>query len=199
MAAAAARLLEMTEGVDRPGLATVRSQLRAADVSVTRAADGLSWWTHAGLVLAVIGLGSWAAAAVSGQLTGLSSGWTVAVTAVAVVGMLTPLAMLIKILTARVNHRRTTPTGSVPIAAGVDVSPTDEILALLRMARHGLTMAMRGRLAAYRFGYLAQTAAGFDWLCRRDRRLHWMSLADRQLCEAICLVELWPAGRVGQP
>jgi len=199
MAAAAARLAEMTEGVDRPGLATVRSQLRAADVSVTRAADGLSRWTHAGLRLVAIGVGSWTAAAVSGQLIGLSSGWTVAVTAVVAAGVLGVLAMLIKRLTARANRRRTTPTGSAPIAARIDVSPTVEILALLRKARDGLMMAMRGRLAGHRLGYLARTAAGFDWLRRRDRRLRWMSLADRQLCEAICLVELWPAARVGQP
>jgi hypothetical protein len=60
-------------------------------------------------------------------------------------------------------------------------------------------MAMRRRLAAHRFGCLAQTVAGFDWLRRRDRRLRWMSLADRQPCEVACLVDLWPVRRVGQP
>jgi hypothetical protein len=198
---AAARLAETTEGMDDPDLDAARRRLRAAGVSVTKAAGGLSWWTHMWLDMAVLGVGSWVAATVAGQFIGLSAGWTITATVVVVVGLRWPMVVLGDVLTARVNRWRTTRPTSATFVARVDVGPVDaltcavgpavEILGLLGVARDELRMTMRRRSAAYGFGYLTQTAAGFDWQRRRSGQLRWMSLADRQLCQVIYSIKLW--------
>lgn len=58
-----------------------------------------------------------------------------------------------------------------------------------------MAVVMKRRSTAHRFGYVARTAAGFDWLRRRDRHLFWVSDADRCVCQAIDSIEIWLEAR----
>jgi hypothetical protein len=188
LAAAVARLAELAEGVDDAAINTARDRLGDADTAVSRAAGGLSSWPRVGLNLMMIGVGSWAAAT-TGQLVGLSGGWTIALTSAAAVGLIVPLGAVTMAVDGRINRRRTAP--APPAAVPVEVSAAAEILARVRMARDDLRAAILDRTAQHRLGYLTGTPDGFQWLCLRGPRPRWMTLADRRLCLVSYAVEHW--------
>ncbi|GAA4261110.1 hypothetical protein GCM10022255_092450 [Dactylosporangium darangshiense] len=188
---ATVRFARMTGGVDHPLVETARSRLKAADTAAIRAAGGLSPWTRTWIGVAGLGAAAWAAAALCDRV-GLPAGWTIAVAVAALGGAFWPVYAFTNALAQRVDRRRTKrPTSPPPIAAPAGVGPAAEILALLRMARDDLAAAVRRRVADHRFGRVARTAAGFDWLRRHDPQLFWLSLADRHLCQVICSIEAW--------
>jgi hypothetical protein len=187
---AAVRLAEIAKGEDHPRIDDARDRLQAACAAVTNAAGGLSMWTRTWLGLAVLGGASWAAAALTGQLIGLSAGWTILVTVAVVLGLVWPAYTLMNVLARRINRWRTRPPELTPkMTAPVAVTGTAEVLGLLNMARDSLALAIRQRSAAC--GYPVNTAAGFDWSRGRDLPLFWISLADRRLCQVIYSIELW--------
>jgi hypothetical protein len=195
LAAAAAGLAELTGGPDDTAIDTARNRLRDAQLAVIHAAGGVSRWLQLGLALPVIGAGSWAAAAI-GQRSGLSAGWPIVLASAVTIGLLALVAVLIMALDGWLGRRRTAP--AAPTAVPVEVSTAAQVLARVRMARDGLRAAIRDRAAAHRPGDLAATSAGFDWLRVRDRRLRWMTLADRRLCLVGYAIEGWLLSGSGQ-
>jgi hypothetical protein len=190
--AAVARFAGLSDGLDHPRITTARNRLEVCGVALTRAAGGVSAWTRTWLGAVLLGLAAWAVAAVAGQLIGVSGGWTVTLTAVAVLALLWPVNALNNVLADRVNRRRTgPPVAPLAIEAPTGLDPAEEVVGILWGARDGLAIVMRRWSAAPRFGYVARTAAGFDWLRQRDPRLFWLSLADRCLCQAIYSIEIW--------
>jgi hypothetical protein len=192
---AATRFAKVTAGVDDPWVEIARGRLQVARDAVICAAGGLSRWTRTWICAAVLGSAGWATATFCGQVVGLSRGWTVTVTVVVALSLFWPVVVLNNALAQRINRRRTS-HAEPPTAVWSGADSTADALVLLRIARTELVEVTRLRLATHRFGRYATTAAGFDWLRRRDRHLYWINQADRYVCEAIYSIELWLPSRV---
>ena len=107
-----------------------------------------------------------------------------------------PVSMLKDAIADRVNHRRTVAPASPPgPVTPDDPDPAAELIMMLRSVRDGLSRRNARLSGAHRFGFVAHSAAGFDWLRRHDRHLFEVSLADRLACQAIDSIEIW-RGRV---
>jgi hypothetical protein len=187
---AAKRVVELDQGQDHPRIQAAQDLIESAIVATTRAAGGLSAWTRTlldALLLAVI---AWGTATVCG-LVGLPSGWTIAVTVLAVLAVVWPVYKLYPALTGWVNRRRLGPSAPRVAWPPTDITPAEQVLRILAAARSALAVTMRRRAAADPFGYAARTAAGFNWVRRRDTGLYFASLADRCVCQAICSLERW--------
>jgi hypothetical protein len=193
---AAARFATLTDGQDHPRIDTARDRLRASGVALTRAGGGISGWTRTWLGMVVLGVPTWAVAAVTGQLIGMPAGWVITVTVAVVLALFWPANTLNNALADRVSRRRTTrPPSPLEIVTPADLDPAAEIIMMLWVVRDRLAVVMKQWSAANRFGYVTLTAAGFDWLRRRDRHLFWVSCADRCLCQAIDSIEIWLEAR----
>ena len=191
------RFASLTDGLDHPGIDSAREELAAADAALSSAAGGISLWIRHCISLLAYGMSAWAVSAFTGRLLGLPAGWTIAVTVATLLALASPVSMLKDAIADRVNHRRTMAPAS-PLPGPVtpdDPDPAAELIMMLRSVRDGLTVAMRRLSGAHRFGFVAHSAAGFDWLRRHDRHLFEVSLADRLLCQAIDSIEIW-RGRV---
>jgi hypothetical protein len=143
-------------------------------------------WLDALLLAAVV----WVTAALCG-LVGLPSGWTIAVTALVAFVSLWPLYGLIYALRDLANRRRLGSRAPRVASAPTGMATGEQLLHVLVAARSALAAVMRRRIAAHPWGQAARTAAGFDWLRSRDNGLHFASVADRCVCQAIGAVERW--------
>jgi hypothetical protein len=143
----------------------------------------------------------WPVAAVARWVFGLSAGWTIVLTAFALVLALPPpVGKALDWAASIVDRRRTaSPPGRPVPSAPAEVSPAAEVLALVRMARHELSAAVRDRSASLRYGDLRGSASGFDWLRARDRPLDFAVRADRHLCVAVDAIEIWLTYREAEP
>ncbi|TDC43937.1 hypothetical protein [Micromonospora sp. KC213] len=107
-------------------------------------------------------------AVVAGEFVGLSSGWVITVTVAVVLALFWPVNTLNNALAAKVSRRRTTwPSSLSGSVTPADLDQTAEIIMMLGVVRDRLAVVMKGWSAAHRFGHVARTAAGFDWLRRR--------------------------------
>jgi hypothetical protein len=198
----------LTQGVDHPLVVGSRFRLQAADETMTRAAGGLSVSTQLSVGTPVVVLVTWAMATLAG-LAGLSGGWTITVTAVAVALVSWPMSRLHKAVGRRLGRRRTTlpaaPSRSSPSPIRFqgggrgELEQAAAVQTQLGLARAGLAGVIRRRLPATRYGSLAQTKVGFDWLRRNDYPLLLLFLADRRLCQVSQAIDLWLATTGDEP
>ncbi|BCB78163.1 hypothetical protein GCM10022251_32280 [Phytohabitans flavus] len=187
---AAQRVADLGEGQDHDAIQSARIRIDDSIRAAIRAAGGFPRWVRPWLDALLLAVVVWVTATLCG-LVGLPSGWTIAVTVLVALVSLLPLFRLADALRDLVNRRGLGPP--VPRAASPPTStvPGEQLLHVLVAARSALAVVMRRRIAAHPWGSAARTAAGFDLLCQRDTRLHFASLADRCVCQAIVSVERW--------
>lgn len=187
---AAQRVADLGEGQDDDAIHAARIRIEDSIRAVTRAAGGFPVWVRPWLDAPLLAVVVWVTAALCG-LVGLPSGWTIAVTVLVAFVSLWPLYGFIYVLRDRVNRRRLGSPGPRAVSAPTGTAPGERLLHVLVAARSALAAVMRRRIAAHPWGQAARTAVGFDWLLGRDTGLHFASLADRCVCQAIGAVERW--------
>lgn len=187
---AARRAATLAQNQDHPQITDGRDSIEDAITAITRAAGGSSPWAHTRVYAPLFALTAWIIATVGGR-TGLSAGWTISATTLAILAMIWPLAKLNLALTNRVNQRRLATAPPFRVQTPTDITPAEQVLHVLGTTRSMLAVTMRRRAAADRFGYAARSTVGFNWLRHRNTGVYFASLADRCVCQAIYAFETW--------